>query len=142
MPDRSEIRLLIIDDDREFADVLCMHLIAAGYAVEVAEDAIEGGKAVLARPPSLILCDVGMPYLDGLELMSLLQTDAESASIPVIFVSGRSDSTTMARAVDLGAADFLTKPITRDQLLQSVEACLRAGGRSATPPDYRFTPVV
>ena len=142
MPDRSTIRILIIDDDIEFAGVLRMHLAAAGYAAEVAEDAVEGGKALLERPPALVLCDIGMPYLNGLEFMSLMQTDAHSASIPVVFVSGRSDSATMTRAVELGAADFLAKPITREQLLQTVETCLQAGGRRAAPPNYGFPPVV
>ncbi len=142
MPGRSTIRILIIDDDPEFAAVLRMHLAAAGYATEVAEDAIEGGKALLERPPTLVLCDIGMPFMNGLELMSLMQSDANSASIPVIFISGRSDSDTMTKAVELGAADFLVKPVTREQLLQTIEVCLQAGGRKAVPPNYGFPPVV
>ena len=142
MPDRSNIRILIIDDDLEFAGVLRMHLAAAGYATEIAEDAVVGGKALLERPPALILCDIGMPYMNGLELMSLMRTDANSASIPVVFISGRSDAETMTRAVELGAADFLAKPITRELLLQTVETCLQAGGRRPAPPSYRFPPVV
>ena len=142
MPDNSAIRILIIDDDIEFAEVLRMHLAAAGYAAEVAEDAVEGGKALLAHPPALILCDINLPYLSGLDLMSLMQSDARSASIPVVVVSGSTDSETMARAVKLGAADFLAKPVTREQLLESVKACLQAGGRKAAAPDYGFPPVV
>jgi two-component system, NtrC family, C4-dicarboxylate transport response regulator DctD len=142
MSDKSAIRILIIDDDIEFANVLRMHLVAAGYAAEIAEDAVEAGKALLAQPPALILCDIGLPYLDGLELMSLMQSDARSASIPVIVVSGRTDSDTLTRAVKLGAADFLAKPITREQLLESVAACLHPGGRRAVIPDNRFPPVV
>ena len=142
MSDQSAIRILIIDDDIEFADLLRMHLSAVGYAAEVAEDAVEGGKALLARPPALVLCDINMPYLNGLDLMSLMQSDARSASIPVVFISGRTDGDTMAKAVKLGAADFLAKPITREQLLESVKACLQAGGRRAAIPDYRFPPVV
>jgi len=142
MQDRSAIRILIIDDDPEFASLLRMHLTAAGYTAETAEDAIEGGKVLLERPPDLVLCDIGMPYMNGLELISLMQSDAHSSSIPVVFISGRSDSSTMARAVDLGAADFLAKPVTREQLLQTVEACLKSGGRKAVPPNYGFPPVV
>ena len=142
MSDKSAIRILIIDDDLEFADVLRLHLSAAGYAAEVAEDAVEGGKALLGRPPALVLCDINMPYMSGLELASLMQSDPRSASIPVIFISGRTDADTMAKAVKLGAADFLAKPITREQLLKSVEACLQTGGRRAAVRDYRFPPVV
>ena len=142
MSDKGAIRILIIDDDLEFADLLRMHLSAAGYVAEVAEDAVEGGKALLARAPALVLCAINLPYLSGLELMSLMRSDARSASIPVVFVSGRTDGDTMARAVELGAADFLAKPVTREQLLESVEACLQVGGRRAAPPDYHFPPVV
>lgn len=142
MQDRSSTHILVIDDDLEFAEILRMHLAAAGYSAEVAEDAIEGGKALLARPPALVLCDIGMPFLNGLELVSLMQADERSASIPVVFISGRSDSNVLARAVELGAADFLIKPITREQLLQTVEACLQAGGRKAALPNYGFPPVV
>jgi DNA-binding response OmpR family regulator len=142
MPDKGAIRILIIDDDIEFANVLRMHLSAVGYVAEVAEDAIEGGKALLARRPALILCDINMPFLSGLDLMSLMQSDASSASIPVVVISGSSDNDTIARAVKLGAADFLAKPITREQLLASVDACLQAGGRRAAIPDTRFPPIV
>ncbi len=142
MSDKSATRILIIDDDIEFANVLRMHLCSAGYAAEVAEDAVDGGKALLANPPALVLCDINMPYMSGLDLMALMQSDARSASIPVVLVSGRTDAETMANAVKLGAADFLAKPVTREQLLASVEACLQAGGRRPAIPDYRFPPVV
>src|SRR5487761_1904129 len=102
MPDRDTIRILIIDDDLEFAGVLSMHLKAAGYAVEVAEDAVEGGKALLAQSPALVLCDICMPHLNGLELLSLMRSDPHSALNPGVVHSGRSDSDTVIRAVELG----------------------------------------
>jgi DNA-binding response OmpR family regulator len=136
MQNGQKKRILVIDDDINFRDMLRIHLSQAGYAVQVAEDAIEGGKALLAHPPDLIVSDLNMPYLDGFELLALLQAEKETASIPVILLSGRSDGDTMAKAVDLGAADFLTKPVTHQQLLDSVAACLIRGGRTAaaTPP--------
>ena len=142
MPDNAAIRILIIDDDLEYADLLRLHLSAVGYVAEVAEDAVEGGKALLARPPALVLCDINMPYLNGLDLLSLMQSDARSQSIPVVFISGHTDAETIAKAVKLGAADFLPKPISREQLLESVAACLQAGGRKAAVLDRGFPPVV
>ncbi len=140
MPNKT--RILIIDDDISFRDLLRIHLAAAGYQVEVAEDGVAGGRALLERPPDLIVSDVNMPFLDGFELLSLMHSEESTASIPVILLSGRTDGDTMAKAVELGAADFLTKPVTRDQLLESIEACLmRARGRT-TPPDYGSTPAV
>ncbi len=143
MPDAGKIRILIIDDDTGFRDLLRIHLSAAGYQVRVAEDGVTGGRALLEPPPpDLIVSDVNMPFLDGFELLSLMRSDASTASIPVILLSGRSDGDTMAKAVELGAADFLTKPVTRDQLLESVEACLARNRGRTKPPDYGSTPPI
>ena len=141
MTDKREIRILVIDDDLECGELLGMQLAAEGYAAEVAEDAVEGGKAILERPPNLILCDVNMPHMNGLELVALLRKDKRTASIPVIFIAGRNDTETIAEAVALGAVDFLAKPITHAELLASVEACLR-GGRRPYAPEVGFPPVV
>jgi DNA-binding response OmpR family regulator len=142
MQDTKKTRILIIDDDIGFRDLLRLHLTQAGFQVEIAEDGVEGGRALLAHPPDLVVSDINMPFLDGFELLSLMRSEESIASIPVILLSGRSDVDTIAKAVDLGAADFLTKPVTHDQLLESVQACLaRAGGRN-TPPDFGSTPAV
>jgi DNA-binding response OmpR family regulator len=142
MPDKPKPRILIIDDDNGFRDLLRIHLTGAGYQVQVAEDAVTGGRALLEHPPDLIVSDINMPFLDGFELLSLLRSDSDTAAIPVILLSGRSDGDTMAKAVELGAADFLTKPVTHGQLLESVEACLaRTHGRTKIP-DYGSTPPV
>lgn len=142
MPDQKKTRILIIDDDIGFRDLLRIHLSAAGYEVQVAEDGVAGGRALLELAPDLIVSDVNMPFLDGFELLSLMRAEPDTASIPVILLSGRSDGDTMAKAVELGAADFLTKPVTRDQLLESVEACLMRARRRSAPPDYGSTPPV
>ena len=142
MPESTKTRILIIDDDIGFRDLLRIHLSSAGYQVQVADDGVTGGRALLAHPPDLIVSDVNMPFLDGFELLSLLHADAETAAIPVILLSGRSDGDTMAKAVELGAADFLTKPVTRDQLLESIEACLSRNKVRTGNPDYGSTPPV
>ena len=142
MPDTKKTRILIIDDDVGFRDLLRLHLSAAGYQVQVAEDGVTGGRALLAQTPDLIVSDLNMPFLDGFELLSLLRSEPETAAIPVILLSGRSDGDTMAKAVELGAADFLIKPVTRDQLFESIEACLARNKGRTTPPDYGSTPPV
>jgi DNA-binding response OmpR family regulator len=110
--------------------------------VQIAEDGVTGGRALLAQTPDLIISDLNMPYLDGFELLSLLRSDPQTASIPVVLLSGRTDGDSMAKAVGLGAADFLTKPVTRDQLLESIEACLSRAKLRSAPPDYGSTPPV
>ena len=72
-----------------------------------------------------------MPFLSGFELLSLMRADEHTASIPVILLSGHSDDDTMSKAMKLGAADFLTKPVTLEDLIGSIKACLPKGGRKA-----------
>jgi len=132
---QGQERILIIEDDVDFRNLLRIHLSLAGYALEVAEDGVEGGKALLRRAPDLILSDVNMPFLGGFELLSLLRADEQTASIPVILLSGSSDDDTMSKAMKLGAADFLTKPVTLEDLMRSIKSCLARGGRKAALPE-------
>jgi len=131
MESTQKTRVLIIEDDAGFRDLLRLHVAMAGYAPEVAEDGVEGGRAVLANPPDLVLCDLNMPFMDGVELLALMRKDAQTASIPVILLSGRSGGDIAAKAMKLGAADFLTKPVTQEDLMNSIHACLAKGGRRA-----------
>ena len=124
-------RILIIDDNASFRELLRIMLSNEGYAVQIAEDAIEGGKAMLATPPDLVICDIDMPYMDGLELVSALRADPGTAALRVILLSGRKDIETLAKAEQLGVLDYIIKPVTRERLLESIETCLQkaAGGQ-------------
>jgi DNA-binding response OmpR family regulator len=128
-------RILVIEDDAGFRDLLRINLSIAGYAVQIAEDGIAGGQALLAQPPDLVLSDLNMPHLDGFALLALLRSEPRLASIPVILLSGRTDTEAKARALQLGVADFLTKPVTRAALLESVRNCLSKSEQKRTPPD-------
>ena len=129
MQQDSKIRILIIDDDANFRYMLRMHLTQAGYEVRVAEDGVDGGRALLQQPPDLIISDLAMPFLNGFDLLALLKQEPATASIPVILLSGIRNNDLLEKAVALGAADFLAKPVTRDDLLAAVDGCLRRIGR-------------
>ena len=127
-------RLLIIDDDRSMLELLRVHLKAVGHVVRTAPDAADGIRAILAEPPELILSDVAMPYLDGIELLRALRSDPLTRRIPVIFLTGRTDDDTLVKARQLGVDDFLTKPIQVEDLLSSIEKVLK---RSRPSEDLR-----
>lgn len=118
-------KLLIIEDDRSMLDLLRVHLKAVGHEVRTAPDAADGIRAILAEPPDLILSDIAMPYLDGMELLRALRSDPMTRRIPVIFLTGRSDDDTLVKARQLGADDFLTKPIQVEDLLSSIDKVLK-----------------
>ena len=123
--------ILVIEDDPDFRNLLKIHLSLAGFRLELAEDGIAGGKALLEHRPDLVLSDINMPNLNGFELLSRIRSDEKTASIPVILLSGQSDAATAAEAVKLGAADFLVKPISVDVLLASIRYCLARADRRA-----------
>ena len=118
-------KLLIIEDDVTMLDLLRVHLKAVGHAVRTASDAADGIRYILAETPDLILSDIAMPYLDGMELLRALRSDPMTMRIPVIFLTGRNDDDTLVKAHQLGVDDFLTKPIQAEDLLSAIDKALK-----------------
>ena len=117
--------IILIEDDASLRDTLKMHLSSAGYSVRIAEDAAEGIRAILSALPDLILSDISLPYMDGLELLDVLRRDETTQAIPVILLTGRVDDENYLRGMQLGAAAYLTKPVKREELLKAIAAALR-----------------
>ena len=117
-------KIVIIEDDLTFLDLLRVHLASAGHEVLTAEDAVLGLRAVIDNAPDLILLDLSVPYLDGFEMIEALHTDPATRNIPVIVLTGRGDDETYTRARELGAAQLLTKPVERDLLIKAIEGQL------------------
>jgi len=110
--------ILVVDDDESIRDLLRLHLSAAGYEVQVADDAITAGYSVLRSPPDLIICDINMPHMDGFEFIAALRSDKSLPKIPVIFLTSVDDGD--LRGKELGAAGYVTKPVRADRLLSLV----------------------
>ena len=119
MPPKKPL-IFVLEDNQFMCDLICLHLTQAGYEVRGYADAVEGGRAMLAQRPDLLVLDIGMPYLDGLELLGAMHSDANTAGIPTVVVTARTDSNTEHAAHSAGAARFLTKPLQRQQLLDAV----------------------
>jgi CheY-like chemotaxis protein len=110
--------ILVVDDDPNVRELLQLHLSAAGYAVQVAADAIAAGYLVLRTPPDLIVCDVNMPHMDGFEFIAALKADKSIPNIPVIFLTTFEEGD--QRGKELGVVGYVTKPILADRLLSLV----------------------
>ncbi len=117
-------KIVVIEDDLTFLDLLRVHLAGAGHEVLTAEDAVLGLRAIIASAPDLILLDLSIPYLDGFEMIEALRTDPATRDIPVIVLTGRGDDETYSRARELGAAQLLTKPVERDLLMKAIDGQL------------------
>jgi DNA-binding response OmpR family regulator len=117
-------KIVVIEDDLTFLDLLRVHLAGAGHEVLTAEDAVLGLRAIIANSPDLILLDLSVPYLDGFEMIKALRNDPATRNIPVIVLTGRGDDETYAQARELGAAQLLTKPVERDLLIKAIDGQL------------------
>jgi len=117
-------KIVVIEDDLTFLDLLRVHLASAGHEVLVAEDAALGLRAVIDNAPDLILLDLSVPYLDGFEIIEALRSDPATRNIPVIVLTGRGDDETYMQARKLGAAQLLTKPVARDLLIKAIDGQL------------------
>jgi CheY-like chemotaxis protein len=117
--------ILVIDDDAYMRELLQLHLSNAGYEVLTAEDAVVAGHSVVRHHPDLILLDVEMPFMTGLEFVQALKEDPAVCEIPVVFISSRDDCEDRAR--ELGARAFLRKPVLADHLLATVAGYVEGG---------------
>ena len=110
--------ILVVDDDENTRELLRLHLSSAGYAVQLAEDAIAAGYSVLRSPPDLIISDIHMPHMDGFEFIAAVKADRTVPEIPVIFLTTAEEGD--HRGKELGAVGYLTKPVRADRLLALV----------------------
>ncbi len=115
---KTKARILIVDDDTSMLQLLKRHLSNAGYEVLTAEDGVAAGRHVLKARPDLIIADVGMPYMDGFELVAALKADSATRDIPVVFLTSREDVADYAK--ELGAVAYLHKPVLADRLVEIV----------------------
>lgn len=117
--------ILIVDDERDILDLIEYNLKKEGFVVVTAEDGEEGIEKARQVKPDLVLLDIMMPKMDGLNVIDLLRQDANLKDIPVIFLTARSDEKTEVKGLDRGADDFLTKPISTTKLVSRIKAVLR-----------------
>lgn len=121
-------RILVVDDDPHIRDVLCFALGKAGMAVTEAADGEAALAAIKASMPDLLVLDVTMPRLDGLELCRRLRaTPGPAARLPVLFLSSRADEVDRIVGIEIGGDDYVTKPFSPREVVARVGAILKRG---------------
>jgi DNA-binding response OmpR family regulator len=121
--------ILVVDDDTLLRRSLAFNLERAGYRASSAADAESALRLARRDPPDLILLDIGLPGMDGLDA---LQEFRQAANTPIIFVSARRRELDQALGLELGADDYVTKPFDLNVLLARIKAVLRRSGRTAS----------
>lgn len=117
--------ILVVDDERDLLDLIEYNLRKEGYAVLKAENGKEGIKIAKEHKPDLVLLDIMMPKMDGLEAVELMRKDDDLKRIPIIFLTARSDEKTEIEGLNKGGDDFITKPISTTKLVSRIKAVMR-----------------
>lgn len=122
---RDPARILVVDDVADNVEILRMRLESLGYEVAVATDGEQALDAVKADPPDLVLLDIMMPRIDGLEVVRRLKADSSLPFIPVVLVTAKANPKDVVAGLDAGGDDYLTKPVDHGALVARVRAMLR-----------------
>ena len=131
-------RILVAEDDPDIANLLAHYLQRASFEADV----VGSGRDVLPRvkkaPPDVLLLDVMLPGLDGLEVCRALRSDPQTAAIPIIMVTAKGEESDRIVGLELGADDYITKPFSPNEVIARIRAVLRRAHRSE-PVDGRLT---
>jgi DNA-binding NarL/FixJ family response regulator len=123
--DRSSTCILIIEDDADLRTNLAVILEMEGYQVRAVANGRDGLESARRDPPDLVLCDVTMPGMNGHAVLQALRTDDALDPIPFLFLTGRRTRHEVRTGMNLGADDYLTKPVSHEDLLTAVRARIR-----------------
>ncbi|OYV29615.1 MAG: two-component system response regulator [Thiomonas sp. 20-64-9] len=120
----SPFKVLVIDDSNTIRRSAEIFLKQAGYEVLLADDGFDALSKVNDHQPDLIFCDILMPRLDGYQTVAVIRRSGKFSSIPIVMLSSKDGVFDKARGRMVGAQDYLTKPFTKDQLLDAVKRYL------------------
>jgi two-component system KDP operon response regulator KdpE len=132
------MKILAADDDAQLLRALRISLVARGYEVETAADGAQAIAAAVDLHPDLVMLDLGMPRLDGIEVIEGLRGWSD---VPILVVSGRTAEAEKVRALDAGADDYVTKPFQVEELLARIRALTRRMPHRDADPVVRLGPV-
>jgi two-component system, OmpR family, KDP operon response regulator KdpE len=128
-------RVLVVDDEPQILRALRINLRARRYEVTTAANGTQALEEAAAHPPDLVILDLGLPDMDGVDVIGGLRG---WTSVPIIVLSGRADSTDKVEALDAGADDYVTKPFGMDELLARMRAAARRTPAAEAPPRVRL----
>jgi two-component system, OmpR family, alkaline phosphatase synthesis response regulator PhoP len=130
--------ILVIEDDKDVVDVLGYFLEKENYRVHVARDGFTGLDLATKVVPHLILLDLKMPRLDGIEVCKQLKSDPLLRDIPVIMVTAKGEDSDKIKGLEIGADDYVTKPFSPGELIARVKAHLRRRGGVAAESKHQY----
>lgn len=121
-------KIILVEDERDMAELVAERLKREGYQVEVAHDGEEGLERIRSSPPDLVLLDIMLPGISGTEIVTALRSDPRTEDMPIILLTARGEETDIVVGLKLGADDYIPKPFSLSVLCARVAAVLRRRG--------------
>jgi CheY-like chemotaxis protein len=134
-------RILIVEDEVLQRTLLGTHFKARGHEIVCAADAVDALQALLCETFDVILSDIRMPYLDGIEFLQAVRGDVRTCDLPLVFLTGKSDEKTRQRAIRAGATAFLAKPCSMALLDETIDRLLEDVPVAMSAPPVELVPV-
>ena len=136
-------RILVVEDDPDIADLMRRYLQKGGFEVDVRSAGRDALTAIAAHPPDLLVLDLMLPQVSGLDICRQVRADEKTSAIPIIMVTARTEESERIAGLDTGADDYLAKPFSPGELVARVRALLRRTARATTmDTSVTYGPVV
>jgi DNA-binding response OmpR family regulator len=119
------MKILVVDDDKTTRKLLGLYLKAKGYEVVTAENGLDAMEKLGTEDINLVVTDMNMPYMDGIELTKNLRADDNWKDLPIVMVTTEADEDEKKRAYDIGVDDYLVKPANAEQISDSIKKILK-----------------
>src|SRR6478735_9708326 len=132
----SSTRILIIEDEQDVVDLVTLHLRKAGFEISTAIDGAAGLRKAREEAPALIILDLMLPKMPGLEICKVLKTDPATRHIPIIMLTAKAEEIDRIVGLEFGADDYVTKPFSPREIILRIKAILRRGTGKA--PDEKM----
>ncbi len=133
------MKILIVDDERDIVDLLSYNLKQEGFEVAIAYTGEEALEAVRTQNPGLMILDLMLPGIGGLEVCKAVRKSPQSASLPIIMLTAKGDEVDKIVGLEIGADDYVTKPFSVRELISRVRAVLRRSEKEKGPERETFT---
>jgi len=122
-------RILVVEDDRDIGELVCRYLEKASFKAELVSSGRDAVAALAAGPPDLLILDLMLPHVDGLEICRLVRATDKTAAIPIIMLTARAEESERIVGLEIGADDYIAKPFSPNELVARVRALLRRAHR-------------
>jgi DNA-binding response OmpR family regulator len=132
-------RILVAEDDPDIANLLAHYLQRAGFEAELVSSGSEVLPRIKKAPPDVLLLDIMLPEVDGLEVCRSVRADQAIAAIPIIMITAKGEESDRIVGLELGADDYITKPFSPNEVIARIRALLRRAQRSPGAVDGRLT---